>query len=189
MSTLTRHYLRRPPRRRRQGLTLYRKRMKLVRSKLPRLVVRKTNRQVVVQVIESRVGGDATIVTTNSKQLTKYGWTKSSKNTPAAYLTGFLAGSFAIRKGVKEAVTDIGLNIATKGAKVLVAIQGAIDSGLGAKLDKIVLPEESRMKGKDIDDYLSTISKERELGEVEKVDHQAMFETVKKRIQSEVVSK
>lgn len=189
VSAFTRRYLRRPPLRRRRGVTLYRKRLKLVRSSLPRFVVRKTNRHVLVQVIQSKAGGDTTIVTANSKELTKYGWTKSRKNMPAAYLTGFLAGRLAIKKGVKEAVPDIGLNVATKGARVLVAVQGAIDSGLGAKLDKSVLPEESRIRGKNIDDFLTTMSKDREQGDVQNMGHQVMFESVKQRIQNEVVSK
>jgi large subunit ribosomal protein L18 len=58
---------------------------------LPRLVVRKTNNQIIVQVIRSRLGGDETILTITSRKLRDYGWRASLKNTPAAYLTGLLA--------------------------------------------------------------------------------------------------
>ena len=52
------YYLRAPPKRRRKGLTDYRKRLKLVKSGLPRFVVRKTNRYIIVQITESKAGGD-----------------------------------------------------------------------------------------------------------------------------------
>ena len=46
-----------PHRRRREGVTDYRKRLKLVKSGKLRLVVRRTNRYVIVQLVESKAGG------------------------------------------------------------------------------------------------------------------------------------
>jgi hypothetical protein len=45
------------PRRRRAGLTDYRKRLKLVKSGLERLVVRRTNRRIIAMLVKSKAGG------------------------------------------------------------------------------------------------------------------------------------
>jgi large subunit ribosomal protein L18 len=80
------------PRRRRAGLTDYRKRLKLVKSGLERLVVRRTNRRIIAMLVKSKAGGDETIVSATSDVLSKFGWKASFKSIPAAYLTGFLLG-------------------------------------------------------------------------------------------------
>jgi large subunit ribosomal protein L18 len=51
-----------PLKRRRMGVTNYRKRRKLIMSKLPRLVVRKTNKHIIAQIVVARPQGDETLV-------------------------------------------------------------------------------------------------------------------------------
>jgi len=57
------------PRRRRQGKTDYRKRLKLVKSGIERLVVRRTNRRIIVQLVRSKHGGDETLAAVSSDML------------------------------------------------------------------------------------------------------------------------
>ena len=79
-------------RRRRQGLTNYKKRLALVKSKLPRFVVRITNRYIITQIVTYQENGDKVHLTVNSKSLKSFGWKGSCKNLPSAYLTGYLIG-------------------------------------------------------------------------------------------------
>lgn len=61
-----------PFRRKREGKTNYRTRMKLIESGKPRFVVRITNQHVIAQVIDVDFDGDKTLVSAHSKQLQKW---------------------------------------------------------------------------------------------------------------------
>lgn len=148
---------RRPPRRRRQCLTDYRARLKLVKSRLPRLVVRKSNRYITVQVIESAAGGDRTLLTVTSKHLLKYGWRANTKNLPAAYLTGFLAGALAKKKGVERAIVDIGLYTPVTGSRLFAAVKGFKDAGVEVPVNEEKMPDEERIRGAHIQEYFQMI--------------------------------
>ena len=74
-------------RRKREGRTDYKKRLKMLISGIPRLVVRRTNKNIIVQVVDYSADGDKVIVTTNSSELSKLGWKHATGNIPAAYLT------------------------------------------------------------------------------------------------------
>lgn len=106
-----------PFRRRREQKTDYKKRRAYVVSKLPRLVTRPTNKNIIVQVIEAAATGDKVIASAYSKELSKYGWKGNFGNLPTAYLTGFLAGFRLIHNGKSETILDIGLRKATKGSQ------------------------------------------------------------------------
>jgi large subunit ribosomal protein L18 len=149
-----------PPRRRREGVTDYRARLKLVKSGKPRLVVRRTNRYVIVQLVESKAGGDRTVLTVTSKVLARYGWRAGTKNTPAAYLTGYLAGKLAVAKGYTEAIADIGMRTPSKGARVFAAIKGAIDAGLRIPASEEIFPDEARIRGEVIAEYVRSLGDE-----------------------------
>ena len=72
---------RRPFRRRAEGKTNYHRRMKLLKSKKLRAVIRASNNHIIVQVIQSKIGGDKVIVSAHSKELTsKYGWNANTGN-------------------------------------------------------------------------------------------------------------
>ncbi|RLF99859.1 MAG: 50S ribosomal protein L18 [Candidatus Wolframiiraptor sp.] len=182
-----------PPKRRRLGLTDYRKRLKLVKSALPRLVIRRTNRYLITQVIKSKLGGDETLITVTSKKLADYGWRAGFKNTPAAYLTGFLAGLLAKKKGIGKAVVDIGLHRAVKGSKVFAAVKGFIDAGVEVAASEGVFPDEDRIKGVPIMEYYKSI-KESDVETIQfsKSDEEVYmnldshFSQVKERILKEV---
>lgn len=181
-----------PPRRRREGLTDYRQRLRLVKSSLPRLVVRRTNRYLIVQVIKPRRGGDETILTITSKKLRDFGWRAGLKNTPAAYLTGLLAG-LLVKDKIEKAVLDIGLQRPSKGARVFAAAMGFRDAGVEIPLGEEKLPDEDRIKGGHIAEYYRMLkSSETPIIQFSKMDEsiytnlEAHFEEVKDRILKEL---
>lgn len=149
-----------PFRRRREGVTNYYKRRKLLLSGKPRLVVRISNRHVIAQVIRAEPIGDVTVASAHSKELEEFGWKGGTKNTPAAYLVGMLAAFRALRKGVKEAVLDIGLKRAIRGARVFAAAKGAIDAGLHVPMGDGVAPPEERIRGVHIAEYAKLLREE-----------------------------
>ncbi len=105
-----------PFRRRREGRTNYHVRYKLILSKKPRVVVRKSNASTTLQLVIAEQTGDKTLLTVNSKELKDFGYTLSTGNLPAAYLTGLLFGKKMQAMGTGEGIADIGLHASTKGA-------------------------------------------------------------------------
>ena len=147
-------------RRRREGKTDYRKRLGLLRANIPRAVVRFSNKNVIVQMIEYDSKGDEILVKAYSQELKKFGWNhQSTANTPAAYLTGYLAGSRALKKDIKKVNLDAGLNTITKGGKMFGALKGMIDAGLEIPHSDEILPSEERVMGKHINDSLPELVK------------------------------
>jgi len=148
-----------PYRRRRDRKTDYEKRKSLILSNAPRLVVRTTNKHTIVQVTEAKTEGDKILATATSIELKeKFNWKGGCGNTPAAYLTGMLAGFKALEKKVNRAVPDIGLRKASPGAKVFAALKGALDSKLNMPCNEKVLPDESRIRGDHIANYAKQVS-------------------------------
>ncbi|EDY35873.1 hypothetical protein ABOONEI_1072, partial [Aciduliprofundum boonei T469] len=92
--------------------------------------------------------------------LKKYGWKGSFKNTPAAYLTGYLAGKLALKKGIEEAVLDIGLQSPVKGSRVFAALKGMVDAGLYVPHSEEVYPSEDRIKGEHISEEIAKMFEE-----------------------------
>ena len=86
-------------RRKREQKTDYTKRMQLLVSRKPRVVVRITNKHIIAQLVEFTTSGDKVLVGVNSSDLKEQGWLYSCKNIPAAYLTGLLLGKAAQKKG------------------------------------------------------------------------------------------
>lgn len=147
-------------RRRREGKTNYYKRYVYVLSKATRLVVRITNKYVIVQIVKAEPKGDRTIAAVHSIELVKkYGWKGYPANTPAAYLVGYLLGLRAIKAGIKEAVLDIGLHTPTSGARVFIVAKGAIDAGLKVPLGDLKF-DMDRIKGVHIANYASRLETE-----------------------------
>ena len=136
-----------PYQRKKQGKTDYKKRLTLLKSKKPRLVVRKSLKNITVQIIDYKSKGDIILVNANSKDLVKNGWKGYGKNVTAAYLVGLLCGVKAKEKGIKEAVLDSGLYISTKGSVIYAALKGALDSGLNVPHSDVHFPSEERIKG------------------------------------------
>ena len=143
-----------PLKRRRKGLTNYYKRIKLLKSGKPRLVVRKTCKHIIAQVVVAKPQGDVTVVSAHSRELVrKFKWMGNTNNTPAAYLVGLMVGYKALLKGVEEAVLDIGLHRAIRGAVVFAAAKGAVDAGLKVPCGEEILPDDSRIRGEHVAEY------------------------------------
>jgi len=141
-------------RRRREKKTNYRKRLALLKSGKIRAVVRKSTKHMRVQFIEWRGKSDNTISQTFSKELAKYGWSSYCGNVPAAYLTGYLAGLKALKKGIKECVLDLGLQTSTKGSRIYAALKGMLDAGLEIPHSPEILPSEDRIYGRHISEEM-----------------------------------
>lgn len=137
-------------RRKRKGLTNYHKRLKLLMGDDPRFVIRRTVRNMVVQIVKYGDKGDEIVVTATSSELKKYGWEGSGKNIPAAYLTGILAAQKAKKKKINKAIVDIGLAPTIKGGKLFAAVAGAVDGGLEIPHGKEALPTKERITGEHI---------------------------------------
>ena len=137
-------------RRRREGKTNYYRRRRLLLSRRPRLVVRKTNTNTIVQLVQASVVGDSTVASAVSSELEDHGWTAGTGNIPAAYLTGLLAGLRAKNRGVKEAILDVGLNPPVRGSKIYAALKGVVDAGLDIPHDPEVFPDDTRISGEHI---------------------------------------
>jgi len=139
-------------RRRREHKTNYHKRLILLKGNLPRLVVRKTNRYIILQIIESKHAQDKVLYSANTKELIKLGWPEdrkgSLKSVSAAYLGGFLLGS-KVKKLDKKIILDSGLIPSTKGSKVYAAVMGVIDSGIEINADEKIMPPKEITEGKN----------------------------------------
>src|SRR5512137_795525 len=136
------------PRRHRERKTNYRLRLKLLRSKKPRIVVRKSLKAIRVQFVEYNHQADKILTSAISNELTKdYGWKYSVSNTPAAYLTGFLAGKRAKEKGIEQGVLDIGLYHPTVGSTLFASLKGVLDAGIECPHDAQMLPKDERIYG------------------------------------------
>ncbi len=149
-----------PFRRRKGGKTNYAKRLAFVKSNKNRLVVRRTNQRVLVELVSQGKEGDQTLVFASSKELVHFGWKGSSHNIPAGYLTGLLAGKKAVQSGQKEAVLDIGFQVAHHGGVLFAAAKGALDAGLQLSLGEKSVPKADRLSGKHIQDFAQSLSSE-----------------------------
>ena len=147
-----------PFRRRREGKTDYKARKALVLSGKPRLVVRKTNRNILAQIIIAKPKGDEVLVAAHSNELIKYGWTFNRTNIPADYLTGLLVGLKAKAKGLQEAILDIGLSSPSKGSGIFALLKGILDADISVPHSEEKLPSENRITGEHIKKYVTSLN-------------------------------
>lgn len=148
-------------RRRREQKTDYHKKLKLLSSRKPRLVVRITNQKIISQLVGFSPKGDDVLSAVDSPQLLKFGWNYSLKNIPASYLTGLLAGKSALEKGLTEAVLDTGAKVMIPYNKISAFLRGAVDSGLNVPFGEGELfPGPERINGKHVQDYAEKLIKE-----------------------------
>lgn len=144
--------------RRRNGETDYRRRMKMLRGGFARAVVRVTNTQTICQLVNYEPTGDTVKISIDGRTLVeKYGWPidASRKSIPASYISGYAMAKAAIAGGHKEAVLDIGLAASTPGNRVFAALKGMVDAGLEIPYGESVLPDDDRINGSHIDDSIA----------------------------------
>jgi large subunit ribosomal protein L18 len=140
-----------PFRRRREGKTDYRIRLRLLRSDVPRAVVRVTNRRILVSVTTYDAVGDRVLASAESPELAAVGFPESNlRSTPAAYLTGYLAGVRAKAAGASSAILDVGLRHPTPGGRLMGALKGLLDAGLDVPHGDKGLPSNDRLNGQHL---------------------------------------
>ncbi|MCH8908681.1 MAG: 50S ribosomal protein L18 [Candidatus Heimdallarchaeota archaeon] len=142
-------------RRRREGKTNYYKRRELLKSGETRAIIRRSTKNIRVQLVESLSNGDKTLVASSSLELSEYGWKLSGGNIPASYLTGYLAGKRAIKAGNKTAILDLGLQRSTTGSRIYAALKGMIDAGVDISANEKIFPTEDVLQGA----HIATIAK------------------------------
>jgi large subunit ribosomal protein L18 len=148
-----------PKRRRREGKTNYYKRYEILKNNQIRAVIRKTNKYVIVQFVYATPVGDYTLAAAHSRELVKlFEWKGGAKSTPAAYLTGLLAGLRARKLGITYAIPDIGLNRPVRGSKIFAALKGIRNSGIEIPCSDEVLPSDERIRGVTIAEYAKMLN-------------------------------
>lgn len=147
-------------RRRRQGKTDYKARLSLLTGKLPRVVVRKSNRYLTASYVTSEDAQDRVVTRASSKDLLKHGWPKensgSLKSLPACYLTGILLAKKIKEKVKGKMILDAGLYRNTKNSRIYAALKGLVDGGLEVKHSKECLPDEKRIFGEHLKNKVNT---------------------------------
>jgi large subunit ribosomal protein L5e len=151
------------PKRRRQGKTDYYARRRLTfqdknkyESKRYRFVVRRTNKQILTQIIYATMTGDKVLCSAESLELANHGLTAGLTNYSSAYATGLLLARRLLKqvkladdyKGVEKvdgelyiqeaegdkrpfkALLDVGIQRTTTGARLFGALKGACDGGI-----------------------------------------------------------
>ncbi len=121
-------------RRRREAVTNYKHRLALVKSSMDRVVVRKTNRRIIAQVIRYEEPGDKVVLHIDSSALSAYNWPGRS-NRMTAYLTGMLLARKLLKnaKDSKEYILDIGLNSPVRNSIPFMFAKGCVDGGLNLR--------------------------------------------------------
>lgn len=152
-----------PLKRRRLKKTDYRKRLALIKGGVPRAVIRRSLKNMQVDIAEYAISGDRIVAHGSTIELKKFGWKSPTGNTPSSYLAGYLVGLRAKKKGIKKVIVDLGRQKVVKGGRLMAGVQGLVDSGLKVPVDKKFLPHKDRLAGK----HLKTII-ENSMDEVKK---------------------
>lgn len=152
--------------RRLDSKTDYKARLALLKSEKPRLIVRKTNRYIIAQIVESDVAQDKVIIGFTSKVLLEKGWPKENKGSlkslQASYLTGMLLAKEAAKSKLKNVILDMGLHRNVKKSRIYAVIKGALEGGLLVPCKAENLPDIKALSsneklGKIFDKLIKTI--------------------------------
>lgn len=131
----------------------------MLESGKPRIIIRKSNKYIIIQYVESKIAQDSVKKAISSNELLEYGWPKekigSLKSIPAAYLTGLLFGKSI--KDLKPAVFDLGLARSTKGSRIYAALKGLVDAGFDIPHGKEIFPEEKRIQNENVKDFFEKV--------------------------------
>lgn len=138
-------------RRRKEHKTDYHRRVELLKSERARLVVRKTNKYLLVQYVLSKEAQDTIVFGLSSKVLLTHGWPKEAAGSltslPSAYLLGLLVGKTIKNKKLATPIMDFGLRRVLGGTALQAVIKGVVDSDVAIPSQKKAFPPEERLKG------------------------------------------
>ncbi len=151
-------------RRRTEGKTDYLKRIKMLKSGMPRVIFRKTNRYVIAQYVTSKEAQDKIEIGISSKKLKEYGWPDefdgSLKSISASYLTGLLIGKEITKKKLETPIVDFGMTRVLSKNRTFAFIKGLVDAGVEIKCPEENFPDEERIEGKNMKKDFSKTFKE-----------------------------
>src|SRR3989338_1761895 len=178
-------------RRKREGKTDYKTRLRLLSSGRPRIVLRKTLNSFSVQFVKFDSAGDKVLVSASTLNLLKYGWKGHCGNLSSAYLVGLLCGLKAKKNRFDSGILDLGIFRAVPGSSFFAAVKGLVDVGVKVAFKEDVLPSYERVSGKHIELYASSLAGKEQYGKkFSKYLHSGLkpeefskhFEEVKKNI-------
>ncbi len=146
-----------------EAKTDYKARLEMLKSGRPRIVIRKTNRYVIVQVITTNIAQDSIVFGTSSKILLTKGWPSeqagSLKGLCAAYLTGFFIGK-QVKGKIKDAIIDMGMHRNIQKSRIYAVVKGLVDAGLSVAYSEEVLPTEKDLeRNKTISEIVLKVKK------------------------------
>ncbi len=162
-------------RRKRDDRTNYRKRLDLLRGRVPRLVVRKAIKNLTAQIVQYHPDGDKVLLTVHSRELVKYGWKLNRDSIMGSYLVGLLLGRKAVEKNITHAILDVAPYRPTKGSRLYAVVEGAVAAGVQIPHAKEVLPGNDRVRGLHVEQYAKTL----EAGKIAKQFSQYLKQDVK----------
>ena len=137
--------------RRIRGQTDYKQRLRMLKSGLVRAVIRKSNKNMLVQLVDYAHNGDKIITSAKSTDLKAHGFTLNTGNISAAYLTGMLAGKRAQKAGLNgDVIVDFGLQEVLSGNRLYAAVKGLVDSGVNVRVNEEIFPAEERIMGEHL---------------------------------------
>jgi len=137
-------------RRKREGKTNYKKRLSLLKSRKPRLVVRASLKNILAQIVTYDEVGDKVMLSAHSRELTKQGFKATRGNLCTAYLVGLLIAKKAKSQNIELAILDLGLNAPIPGSRIFAVVRGACEGGLNVPCNEEVFPSEQRVNGEHI---------------------------------------
>lgn len=128
--------------------TDYNLRLRLLKSNLTRIVVRRSNKNTLIQFVDYGQDGDKILTSAKSVDLKKLGFSLNTGNISAAYLTGYLAGKKVLKnKLAGDCIVDLGLQNPLYGTRLFAAVKGIMDSGVNVRVSDVVFPAEERING------------------------------------------
>lgn len=140
-------------RRKREGKTNYRDRLKLLSSNKLRIVIRKGLNNTLVQLVKFNPKGDNVLASSYTGELLKYGWKGHGGNLSSAYLAGFLCGLKAKKNNLQKGIVDLGFSRSVHKSSVFAVVRGLKDAGFDVPFSDEAVPDNDRISGRHIEDY------------------------------------
>lgn len=137
-------------RRRMEKKTDYKSRLALLKSGRPRLVVRKTNRYIVAQIVTTDIAQDSILIGMSTKDLIKAGWPKEKSGSLKSLAACYALGSILANKAKdldlgSKLVLDFGMHRNIHKSRIYALLKGALDAGLEIDHNPEVLPSEEEL--------------------------------------------
>ncbi len=136
--------------RKRAGVTDYSRRLRLVKSGKPRLVVRPSGKGILAQIVEYSQNGDHIIKTVTDRTLKSKGYEVRGNNISVSYLVGFTLANEIKDSGIEEVVLDAGRRNIVKGGRISAVVMGYVEGGGKVPCDKSIFPKEERIMGQHL---------------------------------------